>query len=61
MSHLSGCGAIAQKCKTVPPGSDKFGNSTGVSDMPQMLIDTDILIDVANNDAIAKVRLTDES
>ena len=29
--------------------------------MPKILIDTDILIDVANNDVIAKVRLTDES
>ncbi len=29
--------------------------------MPQMLIDTDILIDVANNDAIAKLRLMHES
>ncbi|MBE9009707.1 type II toxin-antitoxin system VapC family toxin [Pseudanabaenaceae cyanobacterium LEGE 13415] len=29
--------------------------------MTQILIDTDILIDVANNDAIAKTRLTAES
>ncbi|MGG6268517.1 type II toxin-antitoxin system VapC family toxin [Leptolyngbya sp. AN03gr2] len=29
--------------------------------MTQILIDTDILIDVANNDAIAKARLTAES
>jgi predicted nucleic acid-binding protein len=29
--------------------------------MSQILVDTDILIDVANNDAIAKTRLTSES
>lgn len=29
--------------------------------MHQILVDTDILIDVANNDAIAKARLTGES
>jgi predicted nucleic acid-binding protein len=29
--------------------------------MSQILLDTDILIDVANNDAIAKARLTSES
>jgi predicted nucleic acid-binding protein len=29
--------------------------------MTQILVDTDILIDVANNDAIAKARLTSES
>ena len=29
--------------------------------MDQILVDTDILIDVANNDAIAKARLTGES
>jgi predicted nucleic acid-binding protein len=29
--------------------------------MSQILVDTDILIDVANNDAIAKARLTSES
>ncbi len=43
------------------PGSDKHGNSTGAPDMSQILVDTNILIDVANNDAIAKARLTSES
>lgn len=38
-----------------------FGNSTDMSDMPKILIGTDILIDVANNNMIAKVRLTNES
>lgn len=61
MNRLSECGAIALKCKTVPPGSDKSDSNTGVSDMPRILVDTHSPIDVANNDTIAKVRLTVES
>jgi predicted nucleic acid-binding protein len=60
---LLACGAIAQKRKIVQPGLDKSGNNIGVTKMTmtQILVDTDILIDVANNDAIAKARLTSES
>jgi hypothetical protein len=58
MNRLSEGGAVALKCKTIPSGSDQSDSNTGVTDMPRILVDTNILIDVANNDAIAKVRLT---
>jgi len=58
MNRLSECGAIALKCRTVPPSSDKSDSNTGITDMPRILVDTYIPIDVTDNDAIAKVRLT---
>jgi predicted nucleic acid-binding protein len=61
MNRLWVSGAIAQKWKTAQPGFGKFGNNTGAPEMSYLLIDTDILIDVANNDSTAKSRLAAES
>jgi len=58
---LSACGAAGQTCKTARPGFDRFEKITGAVSVAQILVDTDILIDVANNDATAKTRLTLES
>jgi hypothetical protein len=48
MNPLSGCGKIVRISKIVPLGFVLFVINTG-QEMPKILIDTDILIDVARS------------
>jgi len=42
-------------------GLEPFDNNIGGINMTQIIIDTDILIDISNNDETAKSRLLQES